>query len=261
MKQLFWGIALLIAATTDAQAQAGLSAQEFYLPVSTKSETAKRAYQAATYLGSNLRFDAARAEIEKALEADPQCFMAYAYAYQVLANEADKPALLDKALAIDPSGFTEAEQIMRRQMAAWKTDPEAKPAKAMKALTEAYPNTAEAFEWAYLHAFYTDRDKTAGYVYAQRLIALDPNFAAVYNSLGYYYMGEKEMEKAQAAFEKYLEIAPAEPNAHDSMGEYYMAVKDYAKSAAYYDQAVALGMEGSKQGAEKARAALKETGN
>jgi Tfp pilus assembly protein PilF len=238
-----------------------LSAQDFYLPVSTTSETARRAYQAATYLGANVRFDAARAEIEKALEADPNYFMAYAYAYQALANDADKPALLDKALAIDPSGFTEAEKIMRRQMAAWKADPKAMPTEAMKALTTAYPNTAEAFEWAYLHAFYTDRDKEAGYAYAQRLIELDPNFGPVYNSLGYYYLGEKEMDKAKTAFEKYLEIAPAEPNAHDSLGEYYMTVGDYAKSAEYYDQAVALGMEGSKQGAEKARAALAKEGN
>jgi Tfp pilus assembly protein PilF len=255
MKHFLLALALIAGSLTL------LSAQEFYLPVSTKSETAKRAYQAATYLGANVRFDAARAEIEKALEADPNYFMAYAYAYQALANEADKPALLDKALAIDPSGFTEAEQIMRRQMAAWKADPKAKPAEPMKALTAAYPNTVEAFEWAYLHAFYTDRDKEAGYAYAQRLLELDPNFGPAYNSLGYYYMGEKEMDKAKAAFEKYLEIAPAEPNAHDSMGEYYMAVKDYAKSAEYYDRAVELGMEGSKQGAEKARAALAEEGN
>ena len=255
MKSIFFSLALLLGNL------AFLSAQDFNLPVSTTSETAQRAYQAATYLGSNLRLEAAEAEIGKALEADPGFFMAYAYAYQVLAKDADKPALLDKALAIDPSGFTEAEQIMRTLLLTWKTDPKAKPTEAMKALTAAYPNTVEAFEWAYLHAFYTDRDKEAGYAYAQRLIALDPHFPPVYNSLGYHYLAEKELDKARAAFEKYLELAPAEPNAHDSMGEYYMTVGDYAKSAAYYDQAVALGMEGSKQGAEKARAALAEEGN
>ncbi|HMO40475.1 MAG TPA: hypothetical protein PKC76_17430 [Saprospiraceae bacterium] len=255
MKNTFFFIALFVGNMFV------LNAQDFYLPVSTTSEEAKKAYQAATYLGSNLRLDAARVEIEKALEADPNYFMAYAYAYQALANDAEKPVLMDKALAIEPSGFTEAEKIMRRQMAAWKADPKAKPAEVMKALTKAYPNTVEAFEYAYLHAFYTDRDKEAGYAYAQQLIKLDPNFGPVYNSLGYYYMDEKEMNKAKAAFEKYLEIAPAEANAHDSMGEYYMTIEDYAKSAEYYDRAVALGLEGSKAGAEKARAALKKAGN
>ncbi|NBC08846.1 MAG: hypothetical protein GVY26_16770 [Bacteroidetes bacterium] len=69
-----------------------------------------------------------------------------------------------------------------------------------------------------------------------------------------------EMGKAKAAFEKYLELAPDEANAYDSMGEYYMVAKDYAKSAEHYDRAVELGMEDSKERAEKARAALKAAG-
>ena len=88
-----------------------------------------------------------------------------------------------------------------------------------------------------------------------------PGYGGGYNSLGYSYMAIEEMDKAKAAFEKYIELAPNEPNAYDSMGEYYMAAKDYARSAEHYDRAVALGMEGSKAGAEKARAVLKQAGN
>jgi len=241
MNRLFLPIILLFLASLSS-----LTAQEYQLPVSSNSEAASKAYQAATYLASNVRFDAARVAFEKCLEADPNYFMAYAYMYQ--------------ALAIDPSNFTEAEKITRQLLLTWKADPQAKPAEAMKALTEAYPNTVEAFEWAYLHAFYTDRDPEAGYAYAQRLIELDPYFPPVYNSLGYYYMGKKDMDKARAAFAQYLELAPAEPNAHDSMGEYYMAGGDYAKALAYYEQAVALGMEASKAGAEKARTAMEQEG-
>lgn len=255
MKTFFLYLTLLVAGLPV------LFAQDFYLPVSSPSETAKKAYQAASYLGSNIRFDAARAEIEKALEADPNFFMAYAYTYQALANDADKPAVLNKALAIDPVGFTEAEKIMRGLLLAQQANPKASPAKAMKALTKAYPQTAEAFEWAYLHAFYTDKNEKAGLAYAQKFLAIDPNFPPVHNTLGYFYMGKKEMEKAKAAFEKYLELAPAEPNAHDSMGEYYLTVGDYAKSAEHYEQAVALGMAASQAGADKARAALAEKGH
>jgi tetratricopeptide (TPR) repeat protein len=247
MKTMFFSVALLLGTVGV------LSAQDFYLPVSAQSETARRAYQNASYLGSNIRFDAARMEIGKAVEAGPGFFMAYAYDYQVLAKDEQKPALLEKALAIDPAGFTEAEKIMRRQLVAWKADPKASPAGAMKALVAAYPKTPEAYEWAYLHAWYTDGNKEAALDYAQKLAALDPNFGPVFNSLGYFYMEKEEMDRAKAAFEKYLELAPAEPNAYDSMGEYYLNTGDFAKSAGYYDQAVALGMEGSKNGAGKAR--------
>lgn len=238
-----------------------LKSQDFYMPVSTTSEEAKKAYRAASYLGSNIRFEAASMEIAKALEADPNYFMAYVYAYQVLAPADQKEVVLDKALAIDPSNFTEAENILRKQMLAWKADPKARPGEAMKALVAAYPTTVEAYEWAYLHAMFTEGDLDAAYDYASKLIELDPYFPAVYNGLGYLYLRKNEMDKARAAFEMYLELAPAEPNAHDSMGEYYMLTEDYAKAAAYYDQAVALGMKASKAGAEKARAAMEAAGN
>lgn len=252
MKTTIFCIALLLGSAGV------LSAQDFYLPVSTHSEIARRAYQAASSLGSNIRNDAAKASIDKALEADPAFFMAYVYDYQVLANDGEKPALIEKALAIDPGGFTKAEKIMRRQLEAWKADPKASPAEAMKALVAAYPNTPEAWEWAYLHAFYTDKDNAAGLKYASKLIELAPDFPPVYNSLGYHYLGTKEMDKAKANFEKYLQLAPAEPNAYDSMGEFFLTTGNNEKSAEYYDMAVVLGMEASRKGAEKAREAMGE---
>ena len=252
MKSLFISVLLLVSSTTF------LFAQDFYLPVSTESTEAQNAYHAALYLGSNLRLDAARYEIEKALELDPGFFMAYAYQIQVLAADEEKLPLICRALAIDPSHYTEAERIFRGQLSLWIKDPGASPAAALQALVAAYPTTAEAYEWAYLHAAYTDKDQSAAFEYAQGLIELDPHFPPVYNFLGYYYLQREELDSAQAAFEKYLELAPAEPNAHDSMGEYYFLTGDYAKSAAYYEQAAALGMRESQARADRARAQVKK---
>ena len=75
--------------------------------------------------------------------------------------------------------------------------------------------------------------------------------------LGYIYLGKKEMDKAKAAFEKYIALAPNEGNAYDSMAEYYMINEDYAKSAEYYEKAAGMGMVGAKERAEKAREAMK----
>ena len=44
-----------------------------------------------------------------------------------------------------------------------------------------------------------------------------------------------------AAFEKYLDLVPAEPSAHNSMAEYYYNAGDSAKSEEYFKQAAALG--------------------
>ncbi len=131
----------------------------------------------------------------------------------------------------------------------------------MAALTDAYPGIAQAYDLAAVSASRISKDPQAAKEYNLRLLELRPNHGGTYNALGYSYMALGEMGKAKAAFEKYLELAPEEPDAYDSMGEYYMVAKDYAKSAKYYDKAAEMGMELSEERAEKARAAMKATGN
>jgi tetratricopeptide (TPR) repeat protein len=170
---------------------------------------------------------------------------------------AEKPALIDKALALDATNFNEAEKIMRQLLVNWKKDTTAKAGETMKALVAAYPKTPQALEWASLHAAWTDKNVDDALVYAQKLAKMSPKFAPNYNTIGYLSMQKKDMEKAKAAFEKYIALAPKEPNAYDSMGEFYMTTKDYAKSAEYYDKAAALGQASAKERADKARAMIK----
>lgn len=241
-----------------------LSAQDIYLPVSSTSEAAKADYFKAQQAAENANIPDFFDGMKAAVKTDPNFFMAYvnlAFAETAFGQYEKAAAFIKPALAIDPAGFNEGEQIHRKALEAWDKDPKADPAKYMEALAAAYPNTAEAHDLAGRSAKWLSKDAKASVKHFLRLLELRPNYGGGYNSLGYSYLELGEMDKAKAAFEKYLEVSPNEANAYDSMGEYYMVVKDYAKSAEYYDQAVALGMEGSKQGAEKARAALAKEGN
>ncbi|MBB4080837.1 steroid delta-isomerase-like uncharacterized protein [Lewinella aquimaris] len=226
-------------------AAAPVIGQDFFLPVSTTSTTAKEAYRTASYQASNIHFATARETLAEALAADPDYFMALVYSIQVLAPKDDKPALIERALAIDPAGFTPAERIMREYLVALRDDPDASPAKTMEKLTKEYPAVPEAYEWTYLHAAYTDKDAEAAERYALRLTELAPDFAPVYNGLGYLKMGQGLMAEAKTYFDKYLALAPDEANAYDSMAEYYAENKDYAASVRYYNQAAAMGMTAS----------------
>lgn len=241
-----------------------LSAQDIYLPISSTSETAKADYFKAQQAAENANIPDFFNGMTAAVKTDPNFVMAYTYLAiaETSFGEYEKAAVYIKAaLAIDPAGFNEGEQIFRKILQAWDKDPKADPAQHMEALAAAYPNTAEAHDLASRSAVWLSKDFTASIKYLQRLLELRPTYGGGYNSLGYTYMALNEMDKAKIAFEKYLSLAPAEANAYDSMGEYYLMVKDYAKSAEYYDRAVALGMEGSKAGAAKARAAMAEKGN
>jgi tetratricopeptide (TPR) repeat protein len=229
-----------------------LSAQDFYLPVSTSSAAAKEAYYKAEQYASSVNFEEANAQLDKALQADPDFFMAYVVKIYYAPSE-KRPAIIEKALAIDESSLNQAETIIRRQFSIWAEDPKAGIAENMKALVSAYPETPQAYQWASLHAAYTDKDVDTAMKYAKKLKALSPDFAPNYNTIGYMYMGKKKMNKARKAFESYIRLAPDDANAYDSMGEYYMNAKDYKMSAEYYDKAASMGATASKERADKAR--------
>jgi len=251
MRILFFLVTILLSSILTT------TAQDFYLPVSTDSEVAKAAYYKLSEFSSNLNFQKANEQFDQAIEADPNFLMAYVLKIY-FSNGEEKAKLIDKALALPTDKLNEAEQIVRQHLTIWDKDPKAKIGENMKALIAAYPKTPQAYEWASLHAAYTDNDNAAALEYAQKLAQLSPDFAPNYNVLGYMYLDEKKMDKAKTAFKKYIELAPNEANSYDSMGDYYMTTKEYEKSAHYYDKAVAKGMKGAKERADKARVALKQ---
>ncbi len=250
MKTLLLSIAILVGSIASA------TAQGFYLPSSSKSKKAVKLLHEAAELYGNVHFAQGNEKTAQALAEDPNLFLAHVNAVQ-FASKAEKPAIIEKALAVDAKNFNEAEKIMRGLLEKWQQDLDYMPSGEMKALVAAYPKTPEATEWAALHAFFTEKDVDAGLAYAQKLAKMSPKYAPNYNTMGYMYIKNKEMDKAKAALEKYIALAPKEPNAYDSMGEFYMINEDYAKSAEYYDKAVALGLDDAKERADKARSMIK----
>lgn len=254
MKNLIFSVALILGSINS------ITAQDIYLPVSSTSETAKSDYFKALQAGENSNIAAFFDGMKAAVKTDPNFFMAYvnlAFAETAFGQYEKAAAYIKPALAIDPAGFNKNEQIHRNALQAWEKDPKADPAKYMEALTAAYPNTAEAYDLAARSAKWLSNDTKSSIKHTLRLLELRPEFGGGYNTLGYNYMALGEMDKAKAAFEKYIALAPKESNAYDSMAEYYMVNKEYAKSAEYYDKAAAMGGGGAKEKADKAREEMK----
>ena len=254
MKKLLFLIALLLGNLTF------LSAQDVYLPVSSSSEAAKADYFKALQAIENANIPDYFDGMKAAVKTDPNFFMAYvnlAFAETAFGQYEKAAGFIKPALAIDPAGFNECERIHRQALQAWDKDPKADPAPYMEALTAAYPNTPEAHDLAGRSARWLSQDPEAAVRHLLRLLELRPDFGGGYNTLGYTYMALQDMDKAKAAFEKYIAVAPKEPNAYDSMADYYMTNKEYAKSVEYYNKAAAMGMWSSMEGADRARAAMK----
>lgn len=254
MKTTFFSIAILLGFLTN------LHAQDIYLPVSSKSEAAKADYFNALQAAENANIPAFFDGMKAAVKTDPNFFMAYvnlAFAETAFGQYEKAAAYIKPALAINPAGFNENEKIHRKALQAWENDPKADPAKYMEALTVAYPNTPEAYDLAARSAKWLSNDTKSSVKHTLRLLELRPGFGGGYNTLGYNYMALQEMDKAKAAFEKYIALAPKEANAYDSMADYYMTTNEYAKAVEYFDKAVAMGMGSAMERADQARAAMK----
>lgn len=255
MKHLFFLFLLVLGGTTL------LNAQDYYLPISSKSETAKATYARALALSENADIQAYVKEMRKAVQEDSTLFAGYAHLslmHVAFKQYAEAKVFITKALAIAPGGFTPAEQILRKLMVQWQLDPKTDPTKIMDELIAAYPNTWQAYDLASSCAMWIKGDDQAALPHLQNMVRLRPDHGSAYNALGYYYMKVGQMDKAKEAFENYIRVAPKEANAYDSMGEYYMTIKDYAKSAEFYDKAAAMGMTDSKARADKARSMIKK---
>lgn len=254
MKSIIFTAALILGILTS------LSAQDVYLPVSSSSEKAKAEYFKALQAAENANIAAFFDGMKAAVKTDPNFFMAYvnlAFAETAFGQYEKAAAYIKPALAIDPAGLNENEKIHRKALQAWEKDPKADPAKYMEALMAAYPNTAEAFDLAGRSAKWLSKDPKASVKHTLRALELRPGYGGGYNALGYSYMELGEMTKAKAAFEKYIDVSPKEPNAYDSMAEYYLNNKEYAKSVEYYNKAAAMGMSSALERADQARAAMK----
>ena len=68
----------------------------------------------------------------------------------------------------------------------------------------------------------------------------DSSLGNLYNSLGYYYLGEDKIVKAIDAFEKQVMINPESANSHDSLGDGYKAAGRKDDAIAQYKKALEI---------------------
>lgn len=66
------------------------------------------------------------------------------------------------------------------------------------------------------------------------------NIGSGFNLLGYWHMGEGNMEKALDCFNMYVRLAPEVPNAYDSRGDYYVKVGDVESAKENFEKAISL---------------------
>lgn len=232
----------LVLPALSAHSAGAASAEETALtgkiPITTASPEARAAYLEGRDLTERLRVQESRAFFEKAVAADPN----FALAWLGLANSQPSTneffAKLGKAASL-AGKVSDGEQAMILGADAGGHGDVAAQVKYYDGLVAKYPQDERALLLLGTAHFGAQRYPEAIALY-ERAVKIAPKFSQLYNQLGYSYRFLGEMTKAEAAFKKYTEVLPDDPNPFDSYAELLLKLGRFDEAIALYRKALAV---------------------
>lgn len=108
-------------------------------------------------------------------------------------------------------------------------------------------------------AFQGTGDLVSAQVYYQKVIALDPTFAAGYNDLGVIYEATGLLDRAEQAYLQAVKLDPTFLSAYSNLALFYEGRRDLKKAAIYWKKRADLGSAGDPW-TEKASARYADIG-
>lgn len=226
--------------------------KERLMPVTTNSKSALSLYKEAMKYFDDVNLNKALETFKKALDQDPDFFMVnYQLAFFFLSNRStDNFGEFADAAINCKVKLTDSEELLKGVLVQLKQG-RTNVTEVGKKLVEMYPKDPSSYN--YLVNFQSLAGDTTGMIETlNKAITIATNAAPFYNQLGYAYLTLKQNDKAEQAFDKYIELDPRNPNVYDSKGDYYMYIRKYDK--AYYSYMKAHSMNSSFSG-DKAEAA------
>jgi len=222
----------------SAKATASATAAKGKVPVTTKSEEAKKLYDRGLTYSDQVRFHDARQVFQQAAAKDPEFAMAH---YQLaLTSPSNKEALahLNQAVALAGKASEGERLAILSLQAGFNADP-AKSLEYSKEAVQKYPEDERARQ-ALAFAYQGQQEYQKAIDELNKAIELNPNFSTAYNSLGYAYRPLNKNAEAEQAFKKYIELVPNDPNPYDSYAELLMKTGRFDESIAQYRKALSI---------------------
>lgn len=204
------------------------------MPVTTDSEQAMEYYQMAVTAFDRIKYSEAIDYFKKAIEEDPEFFMAYYWLYPLSGEYAKKVA--ERAFRIERE-LSDAESIIKTAFKYLVDGQKERAIEQVEKLIELYPEDVEAYKILYLLQFQFWQDMESARETLEAAIKVQPDHAISYNMLGYALMDLGDYENAGKAFDKYMKLEPDIANPYDSKGDYLMNLNRYREAYENYMKA------------------------
>jgi tetratricopeptide (TPR) repeat protein len=187
------------------------------LPVTTSSLKAHKHFEKAMENLEYMRLDDSLQDLRTAVKVDPKFAQALILLSYLSHDPDEQQATRTRAKQL-AMRTTHGERSLIRWLAGVQEDNYVPAIAAMNDLLAQYPGDERL---AFLAGGWLVRQERYGQavVVLERGVALNPNYAAALNELGYAYAFSGDFTKGFAAMERYVALQPEQPNPHDSYGE------------------------------------------
>ena len=205
--------------------------------VTTSSEAAYDAYREGVENSRRFYFKDAQVNFARALSLDPNFAMAM-LRLAPLSNHDQALALIERARRLR-SRLNERERLFVDLGTASQKGTREERLRIAQEIHQKWPNDIDAAMILCEDQMAQGHGEQAIRIYAE-LLAQDPNNAAVYNQVGYYYAWRGEYDKAIENLKKYQFMAPDQANPYDSLGEVQAYSGHYEEAIGNLNRALAL---------------------
>ncbi len=227
---------LVMASLAFAISPEGTPDSSSGIPLTTSSETARRAFQGGLENIEHQQTERAHLDFRTAIRADADFALAHLFLAYDSGDPAQESAELAKARSLAPKA-SKPEQLLIEWLAGSREGEYVPAISAMNDLIEEYPEDKTllflAGRWMVQH-----RNFDAAQRLLERAIAVDPNYSPALNEVAYAYAFTGSFYPAFDALDKCLVIEPGEPNAEDSYGEISRMAGEYDRALTHYRKAL-----------------------
>ncbi|MEJ2104842.1 MAG: protein kinase, partial [Ignavibacteriaceae bacterium] len=210
--------------------------------ITTKSPEAYRAYVTGLELMEKNYIPGAEAAFSRAIELDSSFAMAYYY-FSICQWADGKFEASKKSSKISVGLVDQTTERERLLILAGNFSHQENLHKAIKIyerLIENYPHEIFAYEELGNHIYRRLMKPEKSIDVLLRGLKIDPSAKLLWNSLAYSFAIFNKKQEALNAVNKYINLAPAEPNPYDSQGDIYAWFMEYDSSLASYKKAISL---------------------
>lgn len=245
MRLIFVAILVVSAMMTMACSKAGdsgqtasVAADSGKIPITTKSEEAKKEFLAGRDLAEKLRAQDSVAHFDKAIALDPDFASAELARANSAATAKEFFEHLNKAVALSGKA-SEGERLLILANEAGANGEVVKQKEYLDKLVAAHPNDERAL-FNLGNYYFGQQEYEQAIARYKKATELAPDYSAAYNLLGYANRQQGDYQDAEQAFKKYIELIPNDPNPYDSYAELLLKMGRFDDSIAQYRKALTM---------------------